>query len=172
MKKRLGVPWSLLALTALAPQLGCSRSSSDSTLTAGAGGSAGTVIGGAGAAGGSSMASSWGAPAGGQAGSASGGAAGMSGAPASGAAAGSAGSAGASTGGGAGSAGQGGTAQFGPIKCTPTGTGDGTHNLPTSTATPVEWTLGAGVGAGKVTSKADFVSTIYMTDDDPAHTGP
>ena len=52
------------------------------------------------------------------------------------------------------------------------GTGDGTHSLPTSAATPAEWALGAGVTAGKVTAKADFVkSTVYMTDDDPAHTG-
>jgi hypothetical protein len=172
MNKLPFVSWSLLAVTALATQSACSSSSSDSTPNAGASGSAGAVMGGAGAAGGSALAGASGAPVGGQAGSASGGAAGASGGAPSGGAAGSAGSAGAATGGGAGSAGQGGAAPFGVIKCSPTGTGDGTHNLPTSIATPVEWTLGAGVSAGKVTPKADFVSTIYMTDDDPAHTGP
>ncbi len=60
---------------------------------------------------------------------------------------------------------------FGAITCSPTGAGDGKHTLPTSSAVPVEWTLKAGVLAGKLSAKADFVSSIYMTDDDPKHTG-
>jgi enterochelin esterase-like enzyme len=172
MKKLPELSFSLLVAVALAPQLACSSGSSDSTAVS-VGGSSGAPAGGAGGA--SAAAGVSGAPIVGQAGGTSGGApgsAGASGAASGGSAPGSAGSSGsAGTAGNAGSAGQGGAAPFGPIKCSPTGTGDGTHSLPSSMATPAEWTLGAGVTAGKVSAKADFVSTTYMTDDDPAHMG-
>ncbi len=77
----------------------------------------------------------------------------------------SAGNAGTSTAGGSGgiggaSAGAGG-APFGPIHCTPGTDGDGKHDLPSTAADPAEWTLGAGVSAGKVTATASFASTTY-----------
>jgi enterochelin esterase-like enzyme len=171
MKKPLRLAFPLLVATALAPQLACSSGSSGSAPNNG-GGSGGAAPAGAGAAGVSAAAGASGAPIVGQAGGASGGASGSAGASGGAAGGGAPGSAGTSgSAGSAGSAGQGGAAPFGPIKCSPTGTGDGTHSLPTSMATPAEWTLGAGVTAGKVSTKADFVSTTYMTDDDPTHTG-
>lgn len=81
-------------------------------------------------------------------------------------AAGSAGTA-AGTGGNGGSAGTGGSsagaggAPFGPLKCTPGTDGDGKHDLPSTATAPPEWTLGAGVAAGKVTASASLASTSY-----------
>jgi enterochelin esterase family protein len=74
------------------------------------------------------------------------------------AAGGNAGSAGA-----LGSAGTGGSAAapFGPIVCSPGTNGDGKHDLPASTTNPPEWTLGAGVIAGKLTDKVSFASPSY-----------
>ena len=164
MEKTLAVRLSLLALAAIAPTLACSSSPTDSTSapTAGANSSGAPSTAGSG---GGAVAGAAGTMLGGEGGALPAGAGGTSGS------AGTAGSSAGSAGSGAGSAGQGGAAPFGPIKCVPTGMGDGKHTLPSLTGTPAEWTLKAGVTAGKVTPKADFVSTIYMTDDDPKHTG-
>jgi enterochelin esterase family protein len=63
-------------------------------------------------------------------------------------------------------AGAGGAAPFGSIKCTPTGTGDGKHDLVGGEGgpAPAEWTLKAGVTAGTVTPMASFTSMAYSTD--------
>ena len=127
----------------------------------------------------SNVAGSGGGPSGAGAGGTSAGAAnGGVGGQSSAGAAGSAGSAGAAGGGNAGAAGSagaggssgmagaGGAAAFGPIKCAPTGTDDGKHDLTGGEGgpDPAEWTLKAGVTAGTVTAKASFASMSYLTD--------
>jgi enterochelin esterase-like enzyme len=94
--------------------------------------------------------------------------AGASGATQAGSGAGGASGAGGSLGGGAGTAGAtnstsgaGGAPPFGPITCNPGTNGDGRSNLPPTTTDPPEWTLAAGVTAGKVTATASYASTGY-----------
>ena len=149
--KRLGIRSSLVLASSLAAcQLACGGSSAPSpSNAAGSGGTPSTI----GSGGASAGAPSAGAPTGGQAN------AGSAGSLGSGGSSGGAGGAGNDGTGGSGVAGSGGTT-FGAIKCSPTGTGDGKHDL-TTTASPPEWTLQNGATAGTVTAKASFVSASY-----------
>ncbi len=150
--KSSALRWSLVfAVSGSLALAGCSSAEDDDPYhpPANLAGASGASV--AGAAG--SMA---GAPSGGSgtAGAPSAGSSGSAGA--AGSSAGAAGSAGS----GGGSAGTGGAPPFGVIKCSPTGDGDGKHDL-TTTASPPEWTLQNGATAGTVTPKGDFVSPNY-----------
>ncbi len=157
--------WSfaLRASRACLPVLGlllaCSSSSAPASSETGSGGA-----GAAGAAGASSASSAAGATnhtGGGGVSSAGGGVSASAGS--GGASAGAAGTSTAGSGGLGGTSANGGAsaAPFGPIKCTPGTDGDGKHELPSTAANPPEWTLGAGITAGKVTASASFASTTY-----------
>jgi enterochelin esterase-like enzyme len=153
-KQRVGGASAIVIAALSVGVVGCGNtitsSNSSSASDAGSSGAA-NVAGMTGAAGSAGSSSDAGASGATQASAGASGAAGVGGSLG-----GSAGSAGANN-----AAGSGGAPLFGAITCNPGTNGGGRNNLPATTTDPPEWTLAAGVTAGKVTATASYASTGY-----------